>query len=261
MRYNELKQMYQLEETYWWFVGRRRLVRDLICDYGRSDQLKILDAGCGTGGTMQAIGDMGEVWGCDISRDALQFCRQRGLEKLVRCRVEDLQFADDSFDIVVSCDVLEHIPDDATALREMHRVLRADGLGVITLPALKFLWSSHDEILGHLRRYHKRGLRELLVDAGFEVIKLTYAVTFLLPVIIGYRLGQKILSRRGAQTGLVAVSPLVNHLFVALLQAESYLIRQAALPWGASLVAVVRKVPPPAVSANRVQLSPKAAES
>ncbi len=83
-----LKQMYELEDSYWWFVARRRLVRSLIGRYAGSSPLKILDAGAGTGALMSSLADLGEVWGCDVSPEALAFCRQRGLENLVPCSVE-----------------------------------------------------------------------------------------------------------------------------------------------------------------------------
>lgn len=241
MRYNELQQMYELETTYWWFVARRRLVRSLIRQYVTETSPKTLDVGCGTGGTMAVLGDVGRMWGCDISPDALHFCRRQDLRGLVCCAAQGLSFCDESFDVVLSCDVLEHVAEDGQAMLEMYRILRPGGIGIITVPALQRLWSSHDEVLHHLRRYHKKTLREQLAEAGFRIVKLTYAVTSLLPVIVTYRLWQKVLGRGAPGIGIVVVRPLLNRFLIGLLGIESWVLRWVGLPWGCSLVAVVTK--------------------
>ena len=241
MRYNELREMYELETTYWWFVARRRLMRALIRQYVKSNSPRILDVGCGTGGTMTELADVGKTWGCDISPDALAFCRQRSLDSLACCDAAAIAFRDETFDVVLSCDVLEHVPDDERATHEMYRVLRPGGVGIVTVPALRWLWSSHDEVLHHLRRYHKGPLGERLSAAGFRTLKLTYAVSFLLPVIALLRLLQKWLGRRAPQVGVILVHPSLNRLFIDLLGIESHLLRWVGLPLGCSLVAVVQK--------------------
>ncbi len=233
--------MYELETTYWWFVARRRLVRALIHQYVKSNSPKILDVGCGTGGTMAVLSDGGEVWGCDVSSEALGFCRQRDLERLACCDAQALSFCDESFDVVLSCDVLEHVPHDDRAMGEMYRVLRPGGIAIITVPALQRLWSSHDEVLHHLRRYHKAPLRKQLTAAGFRVLRLTYAVSFLLPVMFVFRFLQKVIGQQGPEIGVVVVPPLLNRLLTGLLSLESHILRRLGLPGGCSLVAVASK--------------------
>ncbi len=200
-----LKQMYELEDTYWWFVARRRLVRSLIGKYAGTSPLKILDAGAGTGALMCSLADLGEVWGCDISPDALAFCQQRGLEDLVECSVERLDFPDNAFDVLTGCDVIEHVEDDNQALREFHRVLRPGGIAVLTVPALQWLWSPHDEVLGHLRRYHRKPLRRKLQAAGFEELKLTYVTSFLLPLMVVHRMWIRFVGAGARETGITPV--------------------------------------------------------
>ncbi len=244
MEYPQLKQMYELEESYWWFVARRKLVRDLVARHSAGADIKVLDAGAGTGGTMQALADLGEVWGCDLSPQALAFCRQRGLDRLVQCSVEELEFADSTFDAVTSCDVIEHVEHDQQALGEIYRVLRPGGVAVITVPALRFLWSSHDEVLHHLRRYNRRPLSRMLRLAGFEELKLTYVVSFLMPLMVIHRLFMKIIRRGPPRIGITLMPGCINRLFLAVQQLESFFVHATGLPWGASLVAVVRKPEP-----------------
>ncbi len=236
-----LKQMYELEDSYWWFVARRRLVRSLIGRYAGSSPLKILDAGAGTGALMSSLTDLGEVWGCDVSPEALAFCRQRGIGNLVQCSVERLDFPDNAFDVLTSCDVIEHVEDDNQALREFHRVLRPGGVAVLTVPALRCLWSPHDEVLSHLRRYHRKPLRRMLRAAGFEELKLTYVTSFLLPLMMIHRLWIRCVGASARKTGITPLPYGIDRLFLAIQELEAFFVHTSGLPWGASLVAVVRK--------------------
>ncbi len=236
-----LKQMYELEDSYWWFVARRRLVRSLIGRHAGSSPLKILDAGAGTGALMSSLADLGEVWGCDISPEALAFCRQRGLENLVECSVEHLDFPDNAFDVLTGCDVIEHVEHDDQALCEFHRVLRPGGIAILTVPALQWLWSPHDEALNHLRRYHREPLRRMLQTAGFEELRLTYVTSFLSPLMAIHRLWMRIVGGGVRKTGITPLPYGLDRLFRAIQELEAFFVHTTGLPWGASLVAVVRK--------------------
>lgn len=248
MQPDELRKMYQLEDSYWWFVGRRRLVRGLIERHApRRDRLRILDAGCGTGGTLQALGRIGDLWGCDLAPEALQMCRHRGLERVNQSPVEEMDFADASFDVVISCDVLEHVRDDACAMQEMVRVLAPGGICVLTVPAHRWLWSQHDEALDHLRRYETKPFRRLLEDAGLRVELYSKAVAIAMPAIlaaVAYRRLRRAFSRSEEgplQTGLFELPRPLNSILIWLLGLEARLMRYISLPVGASLVAVARK--------------------
>ncbi len=244
MQRPQLEEMYRLEDQYWWFVGRRRMVRALIGRHmaGR-ENLRVLDAGCGTGGTLAALEGIGELSGCDISGEALGMCRSRGFERLTQSNVGALDYEDESFDVVINCDVLEHVEDDEAAIAELTRVLRPGGIVVLTVPAHQWLWSEHDEALDHLRRYAERQVRELMEGAGLRVEKLTGAVTLVLPAIITWRWVSRMRRRtKGqAQTSLVQLPGPINALLIRLLDFENAIIRHGRLPIGASLVAVARK--------------------
>ena len=236
--------MYEAEDTYWWFIGRRHLVRRLV-QYlsGSAGARRILDAGCGTGGTLDAVADLGEVWGVDISPDALDFCRGRRHTNLKLCPAEALDFPDASFDFVLSCDVLEHLEDDGKALAEIKRVLRPGGYGIITVPAHKWLWSAHDIALEHLRRYNSGELRGKLKATGFRIVRFSYAVSLMFPALIGFRIFRRLTpGGRKPQTEFLKVPPLASRMLIAMLHWEAAAIcRGIPLPPGATLVAVVRK--------------------
>ncbi len=145
----EYESMYELEDTHWWFVGRRRLAFSLIEEWiSHGDEVKILDVGCGTGGNLQAMARYGRTFGLDISPIAVDFARRRPLPRLMQGSGLALPYANNTFDVITIFDVLYHrwITDDEDAMRELYRALRPGGWLLITDSALPLLWSSHDEL-------------------------------------------------------------------------------------------------------------------
>ncbi len=243
MQSRDFQELYELEETYWWFVGRRQLVRQLVRQYVQDPGARILDAGCGTGGTLKALEGLTDLYGCDVSLEALAFCRQRNLKQLAAADVLALPYASASFHAVISCDVLEHLPDDRAGLREMLRVLQPGGFLFVTVPAHRFLWSEHDEALGHRRRYRATELRQKLQEAGANVLKLSAVVMFAFPPILLFRLGQRFRPKLPDEprTDLRILKPWLNNLLIKSLKLENWLLQYLNLPLGTSYVAVAQK--------------------
>jgi SAM-dependent methyltransferase len=248
VRADELEKMFGLEDTYWWFVARRRLVRDLLARHlGRPDgsarPLRILDVGCGTGATFQVLEGYGRPVGIDRSPEALRYCRRRGDHALVLARGEALPVQSSSVDAITALDLLEHIAEDGEAMRESARALRPGGLLVVTVPALPWLWSEHDEALDHLRRYRAGELRRALEQAGLEVVRLSPVITLLLLPIGALRLAQRAVRRRRTrpQTAFIIPPRAANWLLTALLWLENQWALRWNLPVGVSLMAVARK--------------------
>jgi len=256
VRKTEIAKMFELEDTYWWFVARRLLVRDLLRRHlpaQAADDRRagadcvarpiVLDVGCGTGATLKVLRDPGEVVALDASAEALGYSRRRGQLRLVRDRGEELPVASAAVDIITALDLLEHIPDDGAALREFARVLRPGGLLILTVPAGPALWSEHDEALDHLRRYRRAQLRRLLERAGFAVQRLSPAIAALFPPIAALRLLQRLRRRRKGrpQTAFIVPPRAINWLLTALLRLENRCLMSFDLPLGVSLVAVARK--------------------
>jgi SAM-dependent methyltransferase len=189
-----------------------------------------------------ALRDTWTVVGVDLSLTALEFARQRNMKLLTSGDVEALPFASGTFDAVLSCDVLEHVEHDLTALCEMYRVTKRGGILVVTAPALPSLWSDHDEALGHLRRYTKEGLQKKLAEAGWKIEWLNYTVTLLMPPIAVFRLIRRLRRRSGAPTvDLFEMPPLINALLGATCRLDGWLAMRLPLPPGASLLAIGRK--------------------
>ncbi len=240
MQTEEYARLYHMEDRYWWFVARRRLALRLL-DRVAPRGAKALDLGCGAGAVLKALRERGPTIGLDLSDVALSYCRHRGLDDLVRADARHLPFHDGSFDVVVTLDTVEHIPDDLGALREAARVLKPGGLLVMNVPAFRWLWGPHDVALMHRRRYTRPQVRKLLEEAGFRPERLTYSVFLLFPALVAVRVVEK-LKRGPAEASLPPVPAWMNRALVQLMDFEANLIERWALPWGSSVVAVARKV-------------------
>jgi SAM-dependent methyltransferase len=235
--------LYRIEETHWWHAARRRIVLDWIQQrYPNRCDLAILDGGCGTGLMLQQIAHMGSVEGVDISDEALEFCRRRGLKNVRRADVLDLPFDGNSFDVVTALDVLEHLENDAGAMREFRRVLKPGGRIFIFAPAHNWLWSLQDDVSHHRRRYTARSLRETVESSGLVIERQSYVSTFLLPVIFLGRQWLKVLLRfRGADTENDLHPEWSNGILRNVFLLEIPILRRTDMPIGASLLCVARK--------------------
>jgi ubiquinone/menaquinone biosynthesis C-methylase UbiE len=241
MKSEEYERMYHLEDSYWWFVGRHHLVLTFLRSLYRNERnLAILDIGCGTGAMSQKLGDWGTVISADFSSLALAFSQRRGLHRLCAADAMRLPFRHNSFDLIIALDILEHLSDDAAALREFRRVLKPGGFIIATVPAYRSLWSSHDEALMHFRRYVACEVRDRFTVAGFRIQKLSYAITFLFPVIWCVR---KFASRRDEEpkASLVPVPRPLNRLLVSLLALENALLRRLNLPFGVTVFCLAQR--------------------
>jgi ubiquinone/menaquinone biosynthesis C-methylase UbiE len=248
MNLEEYERMYRFEDSYWWFVARRKLIASLLRDLNLPGSIDILDIGCGTGAMLDELQNFGAVTGADFSPEALSFCRKRGERgssdyRLVRADIRSLPFADASFDIVTAMDIVEHIDRDKDAMSEILRVLKPGGRLLATVPAYMELWSEHDDALHHHRRYTAASFRDLARRAGFAVDKLSYTVTALFPLIWLVRTLSRLKRKNGEspKADVVPVPDSVNNLLLSLSNAESALVRRVSLPFGVTVVAVARK--------------------
>jgi len=236
--------MYEVEGKHWWFAGRRRIIAEFvknICRVVGKTRPRILDVGCGTGANLQMLAQFGDAEGVDVSTEALDFCRARGLDKVEQGAAEHLPFADASFDLVTGLDVVEHLDDDIAGLREMRRVLRPDGRAVLFVPAFMFLWGVQDDISHHRRRYTLPELKEKLREAGLEVERASYAnITFFFPILIG-RVLMRLTGVRPASENNITIGGL-NGLLGRILGAESWWLRRMNFPFGVSIICVARKM-------------------
>jgi len=244
MRAEELLEMRELEDHYWWFVSRRRTVLRLLDRLRLGPFAELLDAGCGTGALLVELNRRGHAHGADVSREALRLTSARGAKRLVCSDIARLAFQDESFHAVLSADVLEHVEEDQQALAELRRVTKVGGHIVVTVPALDLLWGPHDEALHHRRRYSPQQLRALAHGAGLEVKMLGFGLFLLFPLALLLRSWQRLSHRlrpRAPTTGIVALPPWANAFASWVMAQEERLVGRVPLPWGVSLVAVLRR--------------------
>jgi SAM-dependent methyltransferase len=239
---------FEVEDRHWWFVGRRQIVFDQLARYvppadaeysgGPDGRRRILDLGCGTGGVLAHLAAFGQAYGIDPSPEAAGFCHQRGLTMALASGL-DLPFADQMFEAVLALDVIEHVEDDVGVLREARRVLRPGGVVVITVPALPWLWSSHDDVNHHYRRYLRRTLVKAIRDARLEPVKVSYYNALLLPLAATRKVMHRL---NGTGDHLESLPGPFNGVLRGVLGSELPLIRRADLPLGASLVCTARRL-------------------
>lgn len=250
MQTEEYERLFRYEDTYWWFVGRRKLALGLLAqampdtqpDPG-SAQAPILDLGCGTGAVLAEMRANRRAVGIDVSEHALRFCGRRGLTDLLQASAERLPLASESVQAVIALDIFEHVQDDRAAFREAYRVLRPSGVLVLSVPAFRWLWGPHDVALMHHRRYSRKQVEQRLLECGFQVERLTYSVFLLFPAVLAVRLLDKL--RRGpSKVSLPHVSPRVNRFLIRVQMWEARWTARHRLPWGSSIVAVARKPAP-----------------
>jgi ubiquinone/menaquinone biosynthesis C-methylase UbiE len=245
--------LYELEESFWWFAGMRHITAallDQLCP-PEHDRL-ILDAGCGTGGILSWLARYagnGRVVGIDLVDTALGFCRQRNPEMLVQASVQALPFAESSFDLLTSFDVLVQLPvseSDRVAISEMYRVLKPGGLAFVRVAAHEWMKSGHDQALGTTHRYSLNELAGKMKQCGFEVLRETYANSLPMPLAMFRRL---VLKRIGLASPGSDVKPLpagadwLNSALTGMLKAEAGWLRRpgAKLFMGLSAICVAQK--------------------
>jgi SAM-dependent methyltransferase len=236
--------MDEFQRGHWWYRGRRYIARTIVKKYSKpaNGPVSFLDIGCGVGEGSYIVPRVDRLVGIDESSEALLYAKGKGYTTLVEGSGEHLPFSDAEFQGIIATDVIEHIEDDEAALRECFRVLRPKGIFLITVPAYEWLWSGHDELFGHKRRYLKRDLLKKAREAGFEILFDSYYVTFLFPIIALIRLLVRQVSRYKKSSHFFWIPQLVNEFLFWILMSEGNLLRWGMkLPFGSSIIVVARK--------------------
>ena len=236
--------MDRVEDKHWWFVGRRAILesfmRGIVAKVGsQMSSIRILDVGCGTGANLEMLSQFGEAEGVDVSDDALEFCRGKGLN-VQKGLAEKLPYEDGAFDVTTALDVVEHLDDDIAGLTEMFRVTKSGGYSLIFVPAFMWLWGVQDDISHHRIRYTKSQIIERLGKAGYSIERATYANwTFFAPILAGRTL-MKLTGIKPESENNVNVSAL-NGVFGRLFSSERFWLKNFNFPFGVSIVVVAKK--------------------
>ena len=164
---------HQIEEWNWWFIARRKAILSLLKNTDKKS--KILDIGCAGGPLLNDLKNQGfeNASGADFSAEAVAKCKQRGLQAY-QMDAHNLQFEPNNFDLLIASDSLEHLEFDEKALKNWYNILKPGGRILVFVPAYMFLWSEHDTVNHHFRRYTKTELTKKMQQAGFTVKRSCY---------------------------------------------------------------------------------------
>jgi len=242
--------MFRREDAHWWYSGMRKAALALLRSrLARGTRLRILDAGCGTGGTTVRLQEFGQVYGVDYSREALSRAAHRGLKgELAQGSIERLPFRDGAFDLATSFEVIYHagVADDGLAFAELRRVLRPGGLLLLRLPGHDWLRGAHDKLVFTRHRYSRAEVGAKLLRAGFTVEYSSWANTVLFPPAVAKRLLEGLTARpadAAAEPDLWQPPAALNWLLEQCLAVESLAFqRRVRLPFGLSVIALARAV-------------------
>ena len=247
----------RVEQTHWWFVGRRRLFRAHIEALGLSPEAAVLDVGTSTGTNLRLLKDMGftRYRGLDPSPDAVRWCAEKGLGAVDLGTVAAIPFPDATFDLVLATDIIEHVDDDGAALAELRRVLKPSGTLLLTVPAFPSLWGLQDDVSYHKRRYRAASLQAAYARAGLAAREL-YHFNFLLflPIWLMRQLirllGIRLRSENEVNT------PALNGLLRAIFASDVALARRLKPPFGVSLLALLERAGPRSPSPSAMPRDP-----
>lgn len=233
----------KVEATHWWYTGRRIILQRVIDHFFSKTQKKnprILAVGCGTGEELHFFSRYGSITGVDKNPVAVAFCKQKGFMNTVEAVAEDLPFPDQTFDLVLCLDVLEHVFEERKGLMEIRRVLKSGGLGVLTVPALPVLWSQADKTAHHFRRY-RRDEFNIILRHFFSVCKISYFNSVLFFPIAAIKLLRRIFPRCFRNEDITLTPSSLNTLCFYLFSCEALILPHWNLPIGVSLLAIVEK--------------------
>ncbi len=230
------------DRAHWWFLGRRAVILAEMARRLPAGRGRLVELGCGSGGMLEALGRFGTAIGVETDPILRARARERGLDVRAGALPDAIPLEIGRWDAVCLFDVLEHVDEEANALAACRRLLAPGGRLFVTVPAYAWLWSRHDELLGHRRRYTAGRLRRAAEEAGFAVERLTYFNTLLAPAIMAVRLARAALRRPGHD--LDRPAPLINRALAACFAAEARLLGWLSPPFGISILLVARRADP-----------------
>ena len=236
------KRYHEVETENWWFVSRRRYLLDLLKNAPKDSV--ILDIGCSSGIFLKDLEQLGfkteNLFGIDISEKAIENCKKNGI---INAFVMDAQKISlpEKFDIIVASDCLEHLQDDTQAIRNWYEVLKMGGMLYVFVPAFQSLWSTHDEVNMHFRRYTNKELKDKLVSHKLTILKSSYWNFFLFIPLYLFRKFDAVMSRNKKKEGQIIDGKMANVVLLQLLLFENFLLKYINFPFGVSTFCIAKK--------------------
>jgi len=234
---------FEVENSYFWFLSRNEIISKII---SKLTTLKsgddVIDIGCGTGGFASVLAHNFNVCCLDMEPIALDYCKKRGLEDRFLGSTTEMIETGRKFKTAFMLDVIEHIEDDKSVVADVFNLLEPGGYFVAAVPAYQWMWSGHDEMHMHFRRYSMKSFLPLFENAGFDLKYQSYFNTFLCIPAIAKRMLDKFTGADKKNTEPVDILPeYLNKFFKKIFSAEKYFLPKIKFPFGLSILVVVQK--------------------
>lgn len=240
MQKNYYKTYFKCEDNHWWFVARRRIIKKMMRKLSKDEiPFSILEVGAGTGGNLRMLSEFGPLSAIEMDAAACELANSRNICTVKQGALPNALPFDERFDIICMLDVLEHIQADYASLIQLKNYLKPNGKIVLTVPAYMWLWSAHDDVNQHVRRYTKQQLSDLVSKAGLNIRYMTYYNTLLFPLIVFIRFVNKWTNSRSKESDLIMPSRAMNACLRILFESERWLMPWVSYPFGVSVLAVV----------------------
>lgn len=227
-----------VEKKHWWFCGRRAILRSVLNQLAvpNDASCRILEVGCGNGGNLPLLAEYGQVTAVEIDDEARGRAAKCGIAQIEKGYLPDgLPFKGPTFDLILALDVVEHVDNDLESIRALREILNPNGILLITVPAYQWLWSEHDELTHHKRRYNLVQCKELLAEGGFSTHYATYFNSLLFPLAVTHIKLRKYFSD-DPYGALRIPSPCINRLLLSTFALESKLIPATTIAYGVSIL-------------------------
>ena len=232
----------KVESFHWWFAARRKLLKSILSFINIPNNSVTLDIGCGVGSNLMVLGLVGlyKTVGLDLSFYALSLAKSRLNLPLINGDLNQLPARSNSFGLIIAMDILEHLEDDVNGIHELYRVLKNEGILILTVPAFGFLWGIQDVVTGHKRRYSKKEILMKLGQGGFTILRSSYFNFFLFfPILMARRMIHVIGLRIESENEVNF--PLINFLFKTIFSLEVCLLKYLSFPFGVSILCIGKK--------------------
>lgn len=244
MEKNFEKVYHDVETYHWWFKSRRKYLIDLLKKTPRD--IKILDIGCSSGIFLKDLEKLGfkteNLYGIDISEEAIKNCKINGIDNSYVMDAQNITLQE-TFDVIIASDCLEHLKDEKKALKNWNSLLKVGGKMYVFVPAFMSLWSYHDEVNMHYKRYTRNELKQSLLNEELEIQKLSYWNFFLfLPVYTFRRIGTLLNKNKKGETDLSISNTFINQSLLMLLTLENKILKVFNFPFGVSAFCIAKKI-------------------
>jgi 2-polyprenyl-3-methyl-5-hydroxy-6-metoxy-1,4-benzoquinol methylase len=244
-----LARQYELyEERHWWSAARRDILHAMLDRFvpaAKQPNSRWLDIGCATGAILRSYPGFAEKIGLESDPQTVARANEKGITAhLIQDPWNLSPFG--SFDCITLFDVLEHVEHEQLAIAAVHSALKPNGIALITVPALMTLWSDHDVVAHHYRRYSRASLLKLFPTTQWQALKITYFSTLLFPLIFGVRKLKNLahrFSKKPPQHDIRIGPPIIDNSLESIFRLEKHLLPHTNLPIGSSLLLVARKTP------------------